>query len=42
MFALLDTTLADSAIALYDAKYTYHRWRPITGSRPPTRATQAP
>jgi hypothetical protein len=29
-FALLDTTLADSAIALYDAKYTYHRWRPIT------------
>ena len=30
MFALLDTTLADSAIALYDAKYTYHRWRPIT------------
>jgi hypothetical protein len=30
MFALLDTTLADSAIALYDAKYAYHRWRPIT------------
>jgi hypothetical protein len=30
MFALLDTTLADGAIALYDAKYTYHRWRPIT------------
>jgi hypothetical protein len=30
MFAVLDTTLADSAIALYDAKYTYHRWRPIT------------
>ncbi len=30
VFALLDTTLADSAIALYDAKYTYHRWRPIT------------
>ena len=30
MFALLDTTLADSAIALYDAKYSYHRWRPIT------------
>ena len=28
--ALLDTTLADGAIALYDAKYTYHRWRPIT------------
>lgn len=30
MFASLDTTLADSAIALYDAKYAYHRWRPIT------------
>jgi hypothetical protein len=30
LFALLDTTLADSAIGLYDAKYTYHRWRPIT------------
>jgi hypothetical protein len=30
LFALLDTTLGDSAIALYDAKYAYHRWRPIT------------
>jgi PAP2 superfamily len=30
LFAVLDTTLADSAIALYDAKYTYARWRPIT------------
>jgi hypothetical protein len=30
VFALLDTTLADSAIALYDAKYAYHRWRPVT------------
>jgi hypothetical protein len=30
VFALLDTGLADSAIALYDAKYAYHRWRPIT------------
>jgi hypothetical protein len=30
LFAALDTTLADSAIGLYDAKYTYHRWRPIT------------
>jgi membrane-associated phospholipid phosphatase len=30
MFAVLDTTLADSAIALYDAKYAYHRWRPVT------------
>jgi hypothetical protein len=30
MFAALDATLADSAITLYDAKYAYHRWRPIT------------
>jgi hypothetical protein len=30
LFAGLDTSLADSAIALYDSKYTYHRWRPIT------------
>jgi hypothetical protein len=30
LFAALDTTLADSAITLYDSKYTYHRWRPIT------------
>ena len=30
MFAVLDATLADSAITLYDAKYAYHRWRPIT------------
>jgi hypothetical protein len=30
LFALLDTTLADSAIGLYDAKYAFHRWRPIT------------
>jgi len=30
LFALLDLTLADSVIAFYDAKYTYHFWRPIT------------
>jgi PAP2 superfamily len=30
LFASLDTTLADGAIALYDAKYAYHRWRPVT------------
>jgi PAP2 superfamily len=30
LFAQLDTTLADGAIALYDGKYAYHRWRPIT------------
>jgi hypothetical protein len=32
-FALLDATLGDGAIALYDAKYAYHRWRPITAIR---------
>jgi PAP2 superfamily len=30
LFALLDLTLADSVIAFYDAKYTYHAWRPVT------------
>lgn len=30
LFATLDATLADNAIALYNAKYTFHRWRPIT------------
>jgi membrane-associated phospholipid phosphatase len=29
----LDTTLADATIALYDAKYTYRLWRPITAIR---------
>jgi hypothetical protein len=33
MFALLDTSLADGVIALYDSKYTYHRWRPVTAVR---------
>jgi hypothetical protein len=28
-----DTSLADGVIALYDAKYAYHRWRPVTGIR---------
>jgi hypothetical protein len=35
LLALLDTTLADGAVALYDAKYTYHRWRPITAITAP-------
>jgi hypothetical protein len=35
LFAVLDTTLADGAIALYDAKYAYHRWRPITAITSP-------
>lgn len=29
----LDLTLADSVIAMYDAKYTYAFWRPITAIR---------
>jgi hypothetical protein len=35
LFALLDTSLGDSAIALYDAKYAFHRWRPITAITAP-------
>jgi membrane-associated phospholipid phosphatase len=30
LFALLDLSLADSTIALYDAKYAYRLWRPVT------------
>ena len=33
LFALLDTSIADGVIALYDSKYAYHRWRPITAVR---------
>jgi hypothetical protein len=33
LFALLNLTLADSAIAFYDAKYTYLFWRPVTAIR---------
>ena len=29
----MDTTLADATIALYDAKYSYQLWRPITAIR---------
>ena len=32
-FATLDVTLADAVIALYDAKYAYRVWRPITAIR---------
>jgi hypothetical protein len=35
LFAQLNTTLADSAIALYSAKYVFHRWRPITAITAP-------
>jgi hypothetical protein len=33
LFAALNLSLADSAIAFYDAKYTYQLWRPITAIR---------
>jgi PAP2 superfamily protein len=33
LFALVNTSMADGAIAMYDAKYAYHRWRPITAIR---------
>jgi membrane-associated phospholipid phosphatase len=32
-FALLDLGLADATIALYDAKYAYRLWRPISAIR---------
>jgi membrane-associated phospholipid phosphatase len=30
LFALLNISLADSAIAFFEAKYTYQFWRPVT------------
>jgi hypothetical protein len=33
LFAALNLSFADSAIAFYDAKYTYQRWRPVTAIR---------
>ena len=41
LFALLDLTLADSVIAFYDAKYTYHFWRPVTAIRAEGTAARA-
>jgi PAP2 superfamily len=32
-FVVLDLGLADATIALYDAKYSYRLWRPITAIR---------
>lgn len=32
-FAAMNLSFADATIALYDAKYTYARWRPITAIR---------
>jgi PAP2 superfamily protein len=33
LFATLNLSFADSAIAFYDAKYTYRLWRPVTAIR---------
>jgi membrane-associated phospholipid phosphatase len=33
LFALLNISLADTAIAFFEAKYTYNFWRPITAIR---------
>ncbi|HWE22685.1 MAG TPA: vanadium-dependent haloperoxidase, partial [Myxococcales bacterium] len=33
LFALLNLAIADSVIAMYDAKYTYNFWRPVTAIR---------
>jgi hypothetical protein len=33
LFAALNLSFADSAIAFYDAKYTYRLWRPVTAIR---------
>ncbi|WBP91177.1 vanadium-dependent haloperoxidase [Kitasatospora cathayae] len=33
VFARLDLSLADTAIAMYDAKYAFHVWRPVTAIR---------
>jgi membrane-associated phospholipid phosphatase len=33
VFANLDLAVADATIALYDAKYTYQVWRPVTAVR---------
>jgi hypothetical protein len=35
LFAVLNTTLADTAVGLYDAKYAFHYWRPITAITAP-------
>src|SRR5205807_458306 len=33
LFALLNLTEADAAIAVWDTKYTYNFWRPVTAIR---------
>lgn len=33
LFALLNIAMADAAICAWDAKYTFHNWRPVTAIR---------
>jgi hypothetical protein len=33
LFALLNIAMADAAIAAWDAKYSFHSWRPVTAIR---------
>jgi PAP2 superfamily len=33
LFALLNAAMADAAICAWDAKYTFHNWRPVTAIR---------
>jgi membrane-associated phospholipid phosphatase len=33
LFALLNIAMADAAICAWDAKYTFHFWRPVTAIR---------
>ena len=33
LFALLNIAMADAGICAWDAKYTYHNWRPVTAIR---------
>jgi hypothetical protein len=44
MFALLNMSIADAAIAVFDAKYFYNFWRPVTairaGDRDPNTKTE--
>ena len=33
LFALLNIAMADAGVCAWDAKYTYHNWRPVTAIR---------
>ena len=39
LFALVNLAMADAAIAVWDAKYEYNFWRPISGIRAAARGT---